>query len=226
MLRLSRRMMVAAGSGPFDPYKILGVTQNASKDEIKKAYHKLALRFHPDSGAEGNTERFAAVNEAYEAVKDGKWKASAEQQQTTAEASGGGWDARRRMYVYEQPGSTTEGYVSGDTEKFLRLFMVGCFLFVVVRVTLFSMRPSRKREETYDDAANTAAGGSSGADGDGTSFSFSGEPTSEKPFPPLPGEDAGSGGAARNSIHRDDDVDFKWNYGAPTTPMKDPLSHR
>lgn len=219
MLRFSRCLLVAAGSGPFDPYKILGVQPNASKDEIKKAYHRLALRFHPDSGAEGNAERFAAVNEAYEAVKDGKWKASAERQQQTAEERGGGWDPKMRMYVYEQPGSTKDGYVSGDTEKYLRLFMVGCFLFVFVRFSLFYMLPGKKREETQGQAPSldesfTNARASS-------SSSFSGQPT-----PASPPSSPPSGGHGSHSVHKDDEADFQWNYGGQSTPMKDPLSHR
>lgn len=218
MLRLSRRLLVAAGSGPFDPYKILGVKQDATKDEIKKAYHRLALRFHPDSGAEGNAERFAAVNEAYEAVKDGKWRSTAEQQRTEAATSGGGWDPKMRMYVYEQPGSTTEGYVSGDTEKYLRLFMAGCFLFVVVRFSLFFLMPAKPREERREEAENSAAGG--------PVFSTGGQPASEQPFPPFPGDGARGSSDMGSSIHRDDEADFKWNYGDEPTPMKDPLSHR
>ncbi|KAK7198752.1 DnaJ domain containing protein [Novymonas esmeraldas] len=164
MLRWSRRALTAAGVGPFDPYKILGVKPNASKDEIKKAYHGLALRFHPDSGAEGNSERFAAVNEAYEAVKDGTWSQRAAQQQQQrqreeAERGGGGWDAKARMYVYEQPGSTTEGYVSGDTERNLRLFMIGCFLFIFVRVALFYFRPAR-RQPAGEGTTDAGQGGS------------------------------------------------------------------
>ncbi|KAL7698221.1 chaperone protein DNAj [Lotmaria passim] len=217
MLKFSRLLLAAAGSGPFDPYKILGVKPDASKDEIKKAYHRLALRFHPDSGAEGNTERFAAVNEAYEAVKDGKWKANAEQQQKAAEGSGGGWDPKMRMYVYEQPGSTTEGYVSGDTEKYLRMFMIGCFLFVFVRFFLLFLLPAKKRQEVHSE---TLKSDTSAQSPDVAFASFGGQPSPASPLPPLPGR------GTKDSVHRDDEADFKWNYGGHEAPMKDPLSHR
>lgn len=209
-------MLVAAGSGPFDPYKILGIKSGASKDEIKKAYHQLALRFHPDSGAEGNAERFAAVNEAYESVKDGKWKASAEQQQKAAEDGGGGWNPKMRMYVYEQPGTTTDGYVSGDTERYLRMFMVGCFLFVVIRFSLFFLLPAKKPTEGPDDAAQKDDGRVHSPDG---TFSFGGQP-SASPFSPFPGD------GARDSVHHDDEADFKYNYGTGGPTLRDPLSHR
>ena len=47
----------------FDPYKVLGISRDVSEDEIKKAYHKLAMKYHPDKG--GDEEKFKQVNEAY-----------------------------------------------------------------------------------------------------------------------------------------------------------------
>lgn len=143
MLRRSFALLVAAGQGPFDPYKILGVEPGASKQDIKRAYHRLALRFHPDGGPEGNAERFNAVHEAYEALKDGKWKPTAEQQQSTMR-DGQGWDPKMRMYVYEKPGSTTENYVNSHTQTVLRLVMVWCLLFVVVRFFLMYVFPNTR----------------------------------------------------------------------------------
>lgn len=52
-----------------DYYKVLGVEKNASEDEIKKAYRKLAHQYHPDKiGGEG--EKFKEVNEAYQVLSD------------------------------------------------------------------------------------------------------------------------------------------------------------
>ena len=52
----------------MDYYSILGVSRNASQEEIKKAYRKQAMANHPDRGGDGT--KFAQVNEAYEVLSD------------------------------------------------------------------------------------------------------------------------------------------------------------
>ena len=52
-----------------DYYNILGVDKSASKDEIKKAFYKLAHKYHPDK-KEGNEGKFKEVNEAYQVLSD------------------------------------------------------------------------------------------------------------------------------------------------------------
>ena len=54
---------------PADPYTTLGVAKNASADEIKKAYRKLAHQYHPDKKG-GNEAKFKEVNEAYQTLSD------------------------------------------------------------------------------------------------------------------------------------------------------------
>ena len=55
-------------SNKEDYYKILGVSNDASDNEIKKAFHKLALVNHPDKG--GDKEKFQKINVAYETLSD------------------------------------------------------------------------------------------------------------------------------------------------------------
>lgn len=55
----------------MDHYKLLGVSRKASKDEIKKAYHKLALKYHPDKNkASDAEEKFRSLDEAYRVLRD------------------------------------------------------------------------------------------------------------------------------------------------------------
>jgi curved DNA-binding protein len=59
-----------------DYYQILGIKENAELKDIKKAYRKLALKFHPDMNAEqGAEENFKEVAEAYEVLKDSERRA-------------------------------------------------------------------------------------------------------------------------------------------------------
>jgi len=54
-----------------DYYQILGVPRDADKSDIKKAYRKLARKYHPDVNSEASAEeKFKQVNEAYEVLKD------------------------------------------------------------------------------------------------------------------------------------------------------------
>jgi curved DNA-binding protein len=63
-----------------DYYQIIGVARDASQDDIKRAYRRLARKFHPDVSKEANAEdRFKEVQEAYEVLKDPQRRAAYDQ---------------------------------------------------------------------------------------------------------------------------------------------------
>jgi molecular chaperone DnaJ len=60
-----------------DFYKVLGIARDASDDEIKKSYRKLAMQYHPDrnGGSKEAEERFKEITEAYDVLRDGNKRA-------------------------------------------------------------------------------------------------------------------------------------------------------
>jgi DnaJ-class molecular chaperone len=70
-----------------DYYQVLGVSKNSSAEEIKKAYRKKALEYHPDRG--GDQEKFKEVNQAYQILSNPQKKAQYDQFGSTGEEYGG-----------------------------------------------------------------------------------------------------------------------------------------
>ena len=90
----------------MDYYKVLGVPESSSQDDIKKAYRKLSLKHHPDRG--GDAEQFKKINEAYSILGDKE---------------------KRRMYKMrnDNPFSQMGGGVPGDMDPIFRMFFGGGF---------------------------------------------------------------------------------------------------
>lgn len=98
-----------------DPYEVLGVSPNASDDEVKKAYRELARKYHPDNYqnnplADLAEEKMKEVNQAYDAITksrstgyQGGYSSSAYQSQSSQynqyNSSSGGQFAQARQYI-------------------------------------------------------------------------------------------------------------------------------
>jgi molecular chaperone DnaJ len=81
-----------------DFYQILGVSENASQDEIKKAYRKLAVEHHPDKG--GDENKFKKISEAYDTIGDENKRSQYDNQRRNpfANMGGGGFNPFEDMF--------------------------------------------------------------------------------------------------------------------------------
>ena len=95
----------------MDPYKVLGVDCSADKDEIRKAYRKLARKYHPDSN-QGNREaeeKFKEVNDAYTILSDERKRADYDR--------GAASQAKSSQDMYGQYGQSPFGRRSATNKK-------------------------------------------------------------------------------------------------------------
>ena len=95
-----------------DYYDVLGVTKSASKEEIKKAYRKLAIKYHPDKtkGDKSSEEKFKEASEAYHVLSDEKRKNNYDQFGHAAFEGGGG-------------GQGFGGFDTSSFQIFLKIFL-------------------------------------------------------------------------------------------------------
>lgn len=100
-----------------DYYSVLEITRNASDMDIKKAYRKLALKYHPDKNKEpGSPEKFRHIAEAYDVLSSAKKRATYDRY--GEEGLKGG--------IPSENGGFTKGYVfHGNSEKVFRDFFGG-----------------------------------------------------------------------------------------------------
>ncbi len=102
-----------------DYYKVLGVNKNASQDDIKKAYRKLARKYHPDANPNDSKaeEKFKEIGEAYEVLKDPQKRSRYDQLGANWKqyaGAGAGWPGGGRTYTYNFGG---RGFSFGDLGK-------------------------------------------------------------------------------------------------------------
>ena len=103
-----------------NPYKVLGLDEGASKDEVTRAYRKLAKKYHPDlnPGDEAAAKKMAEVNAAYDAITNGTPYGPRARQQASnpyAQQAGG----TTQTYTYDPAtGRYTRTDGSGQAEYF------------------------------------------------------------------------------------------------------------
>jgi len=92
---------VASSTSPSF-YKVLGVEKDASEQEIKRAYRKLAMKHHPDKG--GNAEEFKKIGAAYETLSDAKKRENYDLYGTADPSQGGAGPFPQQGFSFPQQG--------------------------------------------------------------------------------------------------------------------------
>lgn len=113
-----------------DYYKILGLSKGASEDDIKKAYRKMALKYHPDKNKSSDAEeKFKAVAEAYEVLSDKKkrdiYDQYGEEGLKGGVPGGGGEDGTHFTYTFSGDPRATFQQFFGTNDPFAHFFNMG-----------------------------------------------------------------------------------------------------
>ncbi len=115
-----------------DLYAILDVQPSASRDEIKKAYHRLVRKYHPDMGKESDTERFIEIRDAYGILADRERRKQYDEELKNSDFSSVSATASKRRVPIE--------------EDFIDDFLLGLDNFVLPDFSGFFERVSSSEE--------------------------------------------------------------------------------
>ena len=178
-----------------DYYKVLGVSENASQGEIKKAYRKLAVKYHPDKnpGNKRAEDHFKNITEAYYSLGDEKRREE--------------YDNLRKMGAYTGDYSSSQGF---DYSDFSRNFSTGNqgfssgSVFDGIFENLFSRRNSTGRSaQTYYYSPN----------GHEAQSGYGNVNTDVKAALPIPGALAKKGGEAKFKLSTGKSIELRIPVG-------------
>lgn len=133
---LNARLLRMTMAAKRDYYEILGVSKTATPDEMKKAYRKLALEWHPDKNkSAGANDKFKEINEAYSVLSDAQKREKYDQFGHSAFAPGSGmggggnpWGGQGPFsYTYSSGGSPFGGSDFVDPFEIFEQFFGGGF---------------------------------------------------------------------------------------------------
>lgn len=128
-----------------DYYEILGVNKNASEEEIKKAYKKLARKYHPDINKEKDAEKkFKEINEAYEVLGD-------KDKRKKYDALGSNWDkyqAYGDSYYQDFANFQDKSYKGSNFSDFFEIFFGSHG--IDLDSLLFGSKKSSSKKSSYD----------------------------------------------------------------------------
>ncbi|OGG54380.1 hypothetical protein A3D62_00425 [Candidatus Kaiserbacteria bacterium RIFCSPHIGHO2_02_FULL_49_11] len=125
---------------PKDYYKTLGVSKSATKEDIKKAFHKLAHKYHPDKKT-GDEKKFKEISEAYSVLSDDKKRAEYDSYGRVFSGTGGSANASgfEGFGGFDFSGFQQAGFDGVDIGDIFSEFFGG-----------FSRRPPRGRDISID----------------------------------------------------------------------------
>jgi len=109
----------------MDYYELLGIQKTASEEEIKKAFHKLAHKYHPDKG--GDEKKFKEINEAYQVLSDKTKRAQYDQYGRVFDQGQAGGDQGFNWAWGNRPQGEDVEFDVGDIGEIFEEFFGGGF---------------------------------------------------------------------------------------------------
>ena len=101
-----------------DYYDVLGLSRNATPEDVKKAFRKLAMKYHPDRNNSGDaSEQFKAINEAYEVLSDQERRAMYDRFGHTNPQSGFGGARGFEGFGFSGFGDIFDAFFGGSTAR-------------------------------------------------------------------------------------------------------------